>query len=264
MKSAIAIFALMLVFALLPLGACSDSTDASRSEAALSSLEASEIPLEQLEMSEYDKYIDVEILPSIGQIKSYLAKVVSYHDAKIIGDIELWALDRGESTREIRHTQLVTYPVLADGKELFWGVDRNTGIVYYWSNDTRTVQPGILESPEVFPTPQSALEYAKNHFWDPSDFSVEFTLELIPGNPEAGQNPHYQSKPITYNEFQTGTYYIDISSVGEQSYLIHLYEVIIDSPEEGHTATTSWLRVYKNGFIVDEILFSRWIAAEAT
>jgi hypothetical protein len=220
--------------------------------------------LSQLEMNEYDNYVTDTVSPTIDEVKAYLENVILYHGAEVVGGAELWALDRGESTQEIRHTQLVAYPVKADGKELLWGADRNTGIVYGWSKGARAEQPEILDSPEIFPTALSALEYARNYLWNPDNFSVEFTLELIPENPETGQYPYYQSQTITFNDVQTATYIIDIDSVDEHSYMIHLYEVVMDSPEEGHTATTGWYRVYKNGFVVDDLLNGRWIAAEAT
>jgi hypothetical protein len=280
------ILSLATALALLALAGCSDSAESpSQAEAtpptaaednSLTEPPSSEqappqpfdnavsvVLLSRLEMSEYDAYETAETVPSVDQLLPFLEKAVLYHSAEIVGDAELWAFDRGELTQEIRHTQLVAYPVMAEGKELYWGADRNTGSLYAWSKDALTVPPDVLESPVVFPTPQSALDYARNHIWDPGKFSVEFTLELIPGDPDAEQYPHYQSQTITFNDVQTATYYIDISSVNEQSYLIHLYEVVMDSPEEGHTATTGWYRIYKNGFVVDDLLNNRWIAEDA-
>lgn len=268
----------LLGFALLlfAVAACDDvpakpaNTSSSDSSAAgdddvgeESSATASDTPetptLQKIAPEAFEGYSTAEYLPTKEELAHYLQRAMAANGAAPGGEYELWQLDKGEGTREIRLVQLLVYP--AGGSETaepeYWGVDRNNGTVYRW-NASAQQAPEPMPTPEVFPTPLSAIEYIKAKFRNPKS---SFILELQPADPngEYGeQYPHYRSQTIFGEGERSFTYVIDME-VREDSYIVHSYEIVMDSPDEGHTATTSWHRVYPNGFIVDEMLGSVWI-----
>lgn len=228
---------------------------------------AVEFSLHPVEISEYDGYMqnDAEIVPTLEDMAGYLKHTASSHQISILGEAELWIL-KVESP-----ILLVSYPVQSSdsqGKE-YWGADWNNGTVYRWSDSTLKQHqfPETVAAPNVFPTALTALDCVKNKFWNPGNFTAPFELELIPGPQDSDdeeQYPYYKSQMVSLGNGQSSTYYITVDQrVEESGYLIHSYEVVMDSPEEGHTATTSWTLVYDNGFIVDQLLNNRWIAEEA-
>lgn len=203
----------------------------------------------------YDEYEFANTLPTVKELSDYLECNIKFHNLRTISNMQLWILYPNEDLKVAGETKLLAYQVSVEDENEwdYYGVDKNTGYIYRWKS-TLTEKPEIVATKDVFPTAKSALIYFRYRFVNAMTFTVPFEFELIESDP-----PFYMSQTLSFNENKTSTYFIEIENENDDSFTIHSYEVVMDTPEEGHTATGYWMKVYKNGFLADIILENKWI-----
>lgn len=225
---------------------------------------------ETIKQRELGDYPTSEDSPSLEQLSKYLEKTIAFHNAKIVGDPELWEYTNTmeytvlDEKRQYTQTDLLfTYPVLQQGSDeiVNWSVNYKNGDVTSW-NPEKDDSPKYVDTPVVFDTPEKALKYVKDHL-----AYTDQNLELIPGisgSKMTNDNyPAYRFKKFE-DDILKFSLNIDIDSASENHYYIHAYSFQADYPDgEGHSATIGWYYVYKNGFISDGITFESYIAEEA-
>lgn len=223
--------------------------------------------IKQCELRDYPTSDDA---PTLEQLSKYLEKTIAFHNAKIVGDPELWEYTNTmeytvlDEKRQYTQTDLLfTYPVLQQGSDeiVNWSVNYKNGYVTSW-NPEKDDSPKYVDTPVVFDTPEKALKYVKDHL-----AYTDQDLELVPGisgSKMTNDNyPAYRLKKFE-DDILKFSLNIDIDSASENHYYIHAYSFQADYPDgEGHTATMGWYYVYKNGFISDGITFKSYIAEEA-
>jgi hypothetical protein len=230
--------------------------------AAQSSLQG-QIPLQELPVGEYKPPSDQADYPTLEEFSSYLQYCMQFYDVQAGGPLARWLWDASSTPEDSVQIELLAFPVAANSMAGWdwYGVDRESGKVYRWGNNAGHPPQEVLP-PEIFPTPISALEYAKAYFVDTADATLPFVYEL---SYTPGGMPYYQSQTILPQENSQAkeyTSFIEITDTSRDGYGIHIYDIVMDSPDEGHTATRYWLTIYKHGFIVDRIVPNTWIVPE--
>lgn len=224
--------------------------------------------IKQRELGDYPISDDA---PTLEQLSKYLEKTIAFHNAKIVGDPELWEYTNTmeytvlDEKRQYTQTDLLfTYPVLQQGSDEIanWSVNYKNGYVTSW-NPEKDYSPEYIQTPTVFDTPEEALKYVKDHLaYTDSD------LELVPGISGSemtnNQYPAYQFNKFEDDELQYSLN-IDIDNILGDCYKIHAYSFQVDYPGsmEGHSATIGWYSVFKHGFILDDLFSKSFIADEA-
>lgn len=216
----------------------------------------------------YKKHIadfpNSERLPTKERYVKYLEKNIKSENIKIIGDLELWQRVmylKSSDFSEEQASWVFAYPIQQENSESIvrCGVDYRMGSIYSWDTEGGEYELSPVKPLYVINTPEEALKYVKKYI-----VYQDTELELIPG--QSGEDyykqfPHYRSQIKEYGGIQT-TSCIDILSDQVFSYSVHCYEIVMYKDGEGHRATSHWLDVYKNGFIVNDTNHV-WIIDEA-